>query len=247
MSFAARLMGAMAVFAAGPALAGVMLGAHIDSKSDPNARADFAALEAAIGRKLAIDNDHEDWEVFPDVDRIRWDAQNGRMSMLSWRIAFARGSGCATADAINAGTFDAQLRRQAAAIRSVGRRVLVRFNYEMTSNKENTCFTGFTVKQNYPLAASKYVAAWKHVVDLFRSAGATNVQWVWAPGHRAYAQRIWKQFYPGDGYVDWIGVDYYNKSDSPMAFADDPGIQAFYRDAGPQGQAADGGRDGGAR
>jgi hypothetical protein len=239
MKFAARLTGLTAVSLSGPALAGVMLGAHIDAESNPNARADFVALETAIGRKLAIDNDHEDWARFPDLDRVRWDVQNGRMPMLSWRIIFDRSSpagGCATADAINAGTYDAQLRKQSAAIKSVGRRVLVRFNYEMTGNEENTCFTGFKVKRDIPLAASKYIAAWRHVVGIFRSVGATNVRWVWAPGRKAYADGVWKQFYPGDGYVDWIGMDYYNKADTPISFAADPGIQAFYRGAAPMGK-----------
>jgi hypothetical protein len=229
----------MAVFVAGPALAGVMLGAHIDAGHDPNSQADFAALEAAIGRKLAIDNDHEDWKEFPNVDRIRWDARNGRMSMLSWRIVFDRGdpsAGCATADAIDAGTYDTQLRKQAQAIKSIGRPVLIRFNYEMTNNKQSTCFTGFRGRSNLPLAGSKYVTAWRHVVDVFRSVGATNARWVWAPGHQAYVNGHWKPYYPGDAYVDWIGVDCYNKGGTPASFADDPGIQAFYRVAAPMGK-----------
>jgi hypothetical protein len=239
MSFAARLMASMALFVAEPALAGVMLGAHIGAAHDPNSKADFTAVETAIGRKLAIDNDHEDWEVFPNVDRIRWDAQNGRLSMLSWRIKFDRShpnGGCATADAINAGTYDAQLKRQAQAIESIGRPVLIRFNYEMTGNKEDDCFAGFRVKSNIPLAASKYVTAWRHVVGVFRSVGATNARWVFAPGHGAYANGHWKPFYPGDAYVDWIAVDCYNKSGKSVSFADDPGIQAFYRVAAPMGK-----------
>lgn len=213
------------------ASAAVMLGAHVGAEKSPGSKADFVALETALGRKLAIDNDHEDWADFPNLDRLKWDAQNGRLSMLSWRIIFHRESpqgGCATADAINSGAYDNQLRRQAEALRAFGRRILVRFNYEMTNNEENTCFTGFKVKQNPSVAGAKYVAAWKHVVDIFRSAGATNVEWVWAPGHKAYAQGLWKQFFPGAVYVDWIGIDYYNKQDVLKSFADDPGIQAFY-------------------
>jgi len=217
--------------AAGAASAGVMLGAHVGSENDVNSQQEFTDFENQVGRKLAIDNDHEDWNVFPNVARVRWDAQNGRLSMLSWRIIFHRnnpGGGCATADAIAAGKYDAQLRRQAEAAKSVGRDFLVRFNYEMTSNEENTCFTGFAVKSNPAPAGAKYIAAWRHVVDLFRAAGANNVKWVWAPGQGAFAGGIWRMFYPGDTYVDWIGVDYYNKGDKPKDFASGPGIVAFY-------------------
>ena len=113
------------------------------------------------------------------------------------------------------------------AAKALGRPILVRFNYEMTGNEENTCFTGFPVKTNFTLAGSKYVAVWKHIVDQFRAAGATNVQWVWAPNHNAFAKPFIRQFYPGNAYVDWIGVDYYNKTETPKSFADDPGMQAF--------------------
>lgn len=225
------LAGSIAAMLCGPACAGVMFGAHVGADKDPNSKADFVALETQLGHKLAIDNDHEDWAEFPNLDRVRWDAENGRLSMLSWRIIYHRNNtegGCATAEAINAGTYDAQLRRQAEALKSVGRRVLVRFNYEMASNEENACFNGFKPKQNLTLAGSKYVSSWRHVVDIFRAAGATNVQWVWAPGHKTFENEVWKQFYPGNSYVDWIGVDYYNKPDTPKSFADDAGLNAFY-------------------
>jgi hypothetical protein len=223
--------GLVALAAFGNASAGVMLGAHIGPEGNPNKQADFAALENAIGRKLAIDNDHEDWAVMPDIARIRWDIAQHRLPMISWRIIFERSDpekGCATADAIQAGKYDEQLDRQARAVKALATPILIRFNYEMTNNEENTCFTGFRVKRDLPTAGAKYVAVWKRVVDRFRAAGATNVKWVWAPGHKAYEKGIWQMFYPGSTYVDWIGVDDYNKSATPASFATDPGINGFY-------------------
>ena len=131
-----------------------------------------------------------------------------------WRILFRSdpARGCATADAIVAGEYDAQLRKQAAEVKALGAPILVRFNYEMTGNAKHTCFTGFAVKQNPSLAGSKFIAAWKHVVDSFRAVGATNVKWVWAPGKHAFEKGLWSSFYPGGDYVDWIGIDDYNGS-----------------------------------
>jgi len=212
---------------------GVMLGVHVGSQHDPHSKEKFEAFEKMVGRKMAIDNDHEDWALFPDADRVRWDRANGRRSMLSWRIIFARsnpGGGCATGDDIVAGKHDAQLRKQAEQVKALGPpAIMVRFNYEMTNNEENTCFTGFKVKSNLNAAAAKYVAAWKHVVDIFRQAGATNVEWVWAPGHKAYEGGYWKLFYPGNDYVDWIGIDNYNKGKQAKSFATDPGMLAFVK------------------
>lgn len=226
-----------ATFAAVPT---VMLGAHVGTAHDRQSQEKFLDLENKIGRKLAIDNDHEDWSVFPNIDRVRWDRENGRESMLSWRIILDRNNpakGCATADAIVAGAYDAQLKKQADLVKALGAPpIMVRFNYEMTNNEENTCFTGFPVKSDLVRAGGKYVAAWKHVVDLFRSAGATNVQWVWAPGNKAFEKNRWRPFFPGNDYVDWIGVDDYNKTNIPRSFAADPGMHAFYAAAAAMGK-----------
>ena len=217
---------------AGARAGGVMLGVHVGAQHDPRSQDKFEAFEKMIGRKMAIDNDHEDWAVFPNTDRVRWDRANGRRTMISWRIIFQRANpakGCATGDAIVAGTYDAQLRKQAEQIKALGPpAVMVRFNYEMTNNEENTCFNGSPVKANLAAAGVKYVAAWKHVVDVFRKAGATNIEWVWAPGHKAYEDGHWKLFYPGNDYVDWIGIDNYNKLNVARSFATDPGMLAFY-------------------
>ena len=211
-------------------LAQVMVGAHVGSPGDPDWQSEFTGLETQIGRSLAIDSDYVDWAEFPDTQRLRWDVQTGHTPMQSWRIEFSEvnPNSCATAAAINAGVYDTQLTQQARAVKAVGGVVLVRFNYEMTDNEENTCFTGFPVNNNITLAAREFVAAWRHVVGRFRAAGAINVQWVWAPGIGAYQQGVARMFYPGAAYVDWIGIDMYNKSLTPTSFAIQPGLSQFY-------------------
>ena len=216
-----------------------MLGAHVDYEGNPKSQTDFMALETAIGRKLAIDSDYEDWAAFPNTARINWDVQNGRQSMQSWKVVFQSSATplqCATAVAIAAGTYDTQLARQAAAVKALKTPILIRFNYEMTDNVFNTCFTGFPVTQNLPLAGARYVAAWKHVVDIFRAAGVTNAKWVFAPSAFAYLKGQWSYFYPGAAYVDWMAADHYNKSDVPASFATDPAINAFYNLASATGK-----------
>jgi mannan endo-1,4-beta-mannosidase len=55
-----------------------------------------------------------------------------------------------------------------------------------------------------------FVAAWRHIHDIFRTVGATNVIWTWTPNvvnHLPHAPL--KPLYPGDAYVDWIGMDGY--------------------------------------
>jgi beta-mannanase len=56
---------------------------------------------------------------------------------------------------------------------------------------------------------AQYVAAWKHVHDLFTKAGATNAIWVWCTLESGYTAEL-KANYPGDAYVDRLGFDAYN-------------------------------------
>ena len=67
--------------------------------------------------------------------------------------------------------------------------------------------------------AAEYVAAWKHVHAIFVRNGATNVRWVWNPNTMGattaatYLPLYWS-LYPGDEYVDWLGLDIYNTGPS---------------------------------
>ena len=45
---------------------------------------------------------------------------------------------------------------------------------------------------------------------IFRSAGADNVRWVWTPNVDGGGQYPFRRFYPGDRWVDWVGLDGFN-------------------------------------
>ncbi|MFE4701049.1 glycoside hydrolase family 26 protein [Streptomyces sp. NPDC056738] len=65
-----------------------------------------------------------------------------------------------------------------------------------------------------------FVAAWKHLHDLFADRGVTNVIWVWTP-HVVDSGTTAKlrPYYPGDAYVDWVGlIGYYGPIDG-VAFS----------------------------
>ena len=68
------------------------------------------------------------------------------------------------------------------------------------------------------LPAATFVAAWRHIVTLFRTEGADNVTWLWTlqadrPGTGPIAS-----WWPGSQYVTWIGIDgYYTSSTDTFA------------------------------
>ena len=52
-------------------------------------------------------------------------------------------------------------------------------------------------------SAKDFINAWRHIHQVFKEAGATNIIWVWSP-HPAYG--FFDAFYPGDAYVDYVGI-----------------------------------------
>ena len=62
-------------------------------------------------------------------------------------------------------------------------------------------------------ATTTFIAAYRHIHDLFVAAGATNALWVFCPNVDSVPNESWNQwqnYYPGDAYVDWMGFDGYN-------------------------------------
>jgi beta-mannanase len=62
----------------------------------------------------------------------------------------------------------------------------------------------------------KFIAAWRHIHDLFVAAGATNVKFGWAVNSNSVPNVAGNQindYYPGDAYVDYVGVDGFNLND----------------------------------
>lgn len=62
-------------------------------------------------------------------------------------------------------------------------------------------------------SAAQYIAAYRHVTDIIRSRGVSNVRFVWqmtAFGFRRQDSQAAINYYPGDAYVDDIGADPYN-------------------------------------
>jgi hypothetical protein len=62
-----------------------------------------------------------------------------------------------------------------------------------------------------------FIAAWRHVVDIFRAQGVKNVQWTWQMTAYSFKvsgsdPRAASKWYPGDAYVDNVAGDAYNWS-----------------------------------
>jgi hypothetical protein len=116
----------------------------------------------------------------------------GGPSQPDWRLA-------ATID----GRWDDQYASIARAVVGYREPMLIRYGHEMNGH----WYPWGTANGNQ---RGEYVKAWRHVVDLFRAAGATNALWVWSPNIlRGASNRALKEFWPGDRYVDLVGLTGY--------------------------------------
>jgi hypothetical protein len=105
-----------------------------------------------------------------------------------------------------AGNFDSYIREFAEDARDWGHPFFLRFDWEMNGNWFPWS-EGVNGNQS-----GEFVAAWRHVHDIFTSVGASNVTWVWCPNvdpGNKLANSLASD-YPGDEYVDWTGLDGYN-------------------------------------
>ena len=95
---------------------------------------------------------------------------------------------------IVAGTWDAYITKWAQDAKAWGHPFFLRFDWEMNAN-----WFPWSVGVNGNTSAD-YVAAWRHVHDIFAKVGATNVTWVWCPNidpNHQYASLA--SVYPGNG------------------------------------------------
>ena len=100
---------------------------------------------------------------------------------------------------VAAGVYDAYVNKWAINARKIEKPIFLRFGHEMNDGYRYP----WGPHNNTP---DEFIAAWKHVHDIFVKQGAKNVIWMWSP-HPAYE---FKEFYPGDNYVDYIGVGVLN-------------------------------------
>lgn len=175
------------------------------------------ALEQAIGTTFPLVQMYSAWGDQPE-QQFPWRVLTSTWNMGSvpvvtwepWLSAFesARHPMLPLPDARDAhglaavarGDYDFYVDRWAADAARFERPLFLRFAHEMNDPYRYPWGPQHNTKE-------EFIAAWRHVVDRFRQAGADNVIWVWSP-HIAY--EYWELYYPGDDVVDWSATGVLN-------------------------------------
>jgi mannan endo-1,4-beta-mannosidase len=121
--------------------------------------------------------------------------------------------------AIVAGRYDSYLRTYARAVRSYRHPVILSFGHEM-----NGYWYSWGSRHTSPAV---FVAAWQHIVNVFRAVGAKNVTWLWTINtiHKQTGVPSPGPWWPGNSYVNWVGIDgYFTNSSSVFASVFGPTI-----------------------
>jgi hypothetical protein len=106
------------------------------------------------------------------------------------------------------GAYDLYLRQYADSVRNFGHAVVIGFGHEMNARRYSWGYGH--------VRPSVFVAAWRHIVTVFREQGADNVTWLWTVNQDSPGTGPVAAWWPGAAYVTWVGIDgyYFRPSDT---------------------------------
>ncbi|WP_053971865.1 glycosyltransferase family 2 protein [Mangrovimonas sp. ST2L15] len=122
---------------------------------------------------------------------------------------------------INEGVFDVYITQFAKKLKELKKPIFLRFAHEF----DNPFYPWFVEGE---AQSFQFKEAWVKVHSIFNEVKAHNVIWVWNP----WKSENVKAFYPGNDFVDWIGLDilnYESNKDSKGWYSFDE-LYTFFRD-----------------
>ena len=184
---------------------GVVFGAHVQPGPGQDLTSAQQGFEKRIGHKLDAARVYYNWDSQFPSSYASWLKSRGSAIVMSIKSKLSNGTIVPWRSIANAppgSPLYKQIASWATRIKAFGARVYLIFNHEPE------------VDLSHPMGSSAaFVAAWRKIVDVFRRYQVHNVAWTWTLTDWAFdakdsmAANLW---YPGNGYVDVIGVDAYN-------------------------------------
>lgn len=117
------------------------------------------------------------------------------------------------------GKFDEDLHAWARDARDFGSPLIVEFGTEVNGEwfPWNGKWNGDGKKKGYgdptyPNGPERFRDAYRHIINIMREEGASNITWVFHVNNDDVPNKPWNRFekyYPGNDYIDWIGVSVY--------------------------------------
>ena len=198
-----------------PAASGSYLGVY--ATGVPDSYAGVTSFSSATGAKPDVLMYYSGWYESFKSSFATTAANNGAVPLVQidpQNVSLA---------AIASGRYDGYLSSYAESVRAYRHPVILSFGHEM-----NGPWYSWGYGKTSPTV---FVAAWRHIVSLFRDLGARNVTWLWTINIINDTQRgkipSPAKWWPGSSYVNWVGIDgYYLKPNWEFAPLFGPTIAA---------------------
>lgn len=178
----------------------------IEVKGAPQSINPVSTVAVSVGRNPNLIGEYVAWNTAFNAAAAENAANYGALYYMAWEPFGV------TERSIAGGASDAYVTRFAQAVAAFGRPVALSFGHEMNGHWYPWGTTGTT--------PAEFVAAWRHIHDLFARAGASNVIWIWNPNDIYPVPDVrLKPFWPGSRYVDWVGITGYFGITGPQSFS----------------------------
>ncbi len=172
-----------------------------------NGLGNLSSFQTSINKNLAVVLWYVSWpDTFPTAD-AETVYNNGSVPLITWEPWITNAAG--TLEAIAGGSYEAYVRGFFLAAKAWGKPLFLRFAHEMNGN----WYPWDGAHNGGAEGGAKYVRAWKYIYNVRQAVGADNVFLVWCPNNASMPGDPWNDpasYYPGDQYVDWVGLDGYN-------------------------------------
>lgn len=155
-------------------------------------------------------NGSNDKKHYPSVERINKIIREGYIPMITLEDHFVNANPTIKQPnlySIVEGHFDSFFTDWAKQIKQVKGAILLRILHEFNGDWYPWCIA--KNDKNPQLL----VKAYKHIHDIFKMQQVMNVKFIWCPNSMSFPQEKWNfimEAYPGDEYVDFVGMDIYN-------------------------------------
>lgn len=187
---------------------------------EPNANSDFFHLhkkEAALDYKFKIALRYQSIGNLVPLFLLETAEQEGRLLELTLSTTYAANPDALKAgrsdpnvnvayDVLN-GKFDDYLEFYATQLKKFDKPILFRLNNEM--NGDWCWYSAFYTARDSEI----YKQLWIYLHTFFAERGVQNLIWIWNPHDKAFPEFAWNHafaYYPGDEYVDVVGMTGYN-------------------------------------
>jgi mannan endo-1,4-beta-mannosidase len=177
----------------------------VQAPGAPDSLGPVRSFAASAGARPNLIGQYMSWNSPLDVKAVQNAWSYGALYYMVWEPYHT------TVAAIADGRSNRYITGFAREVRALNLPLAISFGHEFNGFWYPWGTTGTT--------AAQFVAAWRLIHRLFAAAHATNVIWVWNPNViSAEPQLPLSTYYPGDAYVDWVGVTGYFSATGPDTF-----------------------------